>query len=97
MKAITANRLSDGAVIYVGANGALVDRFEYAQLFEKEEAETALGRVLAMKSAIATAYLIDAEPEGPVGREALRETIRRSGPTVRRDLGKQAEDINERL
>lgn len=97
MKAITANRLSDGAVIYVGANGALVDRFEHAQLFENEGAQAALAKLLNLKTAIASAYLIDADSGGPVGREALRESIRRNGPTVRADLGKQAEVIDERL
>jgi hypothetical protein len=57
----------------------------------------ALDRILAESATIASAYLIEAEAAGPVGREALRETIRRNGPTVRRDLGKQAELVNERL
>lgn len=97
MKAVTANRLSDGAVVYAGANGALVERFDHAHLFEDAEAEAALSGVLAQKTAIASAYLIDAATSGPVGRDALRETIRKNGPTVRRDLGKQAEAADGRL
>lgn len=97
MKAITANRLTDGAVVYVGANGVLVERFEHAQLFDGASAGGALAEVLSRKTIIAAAYLIDAEEAGPVGREALRETIRTNGPTVRRDLGKQAEALDERL
>ncbi|HNR75519.1 MAG TPA: DUF2849 domain-containing protein [Parvularculaceae bacterium] len=97
MKAITANRLSDGAVLYVGDDESFVDRFEQARLFEPGEAEKVLAQVLNRKTAIASAYLIEAEATGPIGREALRETIRKNGPTVRRDLGKQAELINERL
>lgn len=97
MKAVTANRLSDGAVVYAGSNGALVERFEHAQLFENADAEAALAGVLAQKKAIAAAYLIEAAEAGPVGREVLRETIRKNGPTVRRDLGKQAEAADERL
>ena len=97
MKAITANRLSDGVVVYVGAGEALVDRFNDAQLYSPDEAESVLTRLLNRKEAIASAYLIDAEAAGPSGRSALRETIRRKGPTVRLDLGKQAELIDERV
>ncbi|MFZ5618873.1 MAG: DUF2849 domain-containing protein [Pseudomonadota bacterium] len=97
MKAITANRLSDGVVLYVGPDGALVERFEDAVLFDDDAAKAALSTTLARATVIASAYLIDADAAGPVGREALRETIRKNGPTVRRDLGKQAEASDERL
>lgn len=97
MKAITANRLSDGAVVYLGVNGALVERFDQAALFDDAAAKAALADIFEKATLIATAYLIDAEPSGPVGREALRETIRKNGPTVRRDLGKQAEASNAQL
>lgn len=97
MIAITANRLSDGAVVYVGDEESLVERFDHARLFDRQEAETILERLLDRNTAIASAYLIDAEKAGPTGREALRETIRMNGPTVRRDLGKQAEARDERL
>ncbi len=97
MKAVTANRLSDGAVVYLGAHGALVEKFNHAALFDNEAADRALASFRARSTVIAAAYLIDAERSGPVGREALRETIRKNGPTVRRDLGKQAEALDERL
>ncbi len=97
MKAVTANRLSDGAVVWLGANGTLVDRFEAAALYTDETAPAALASVSAQETVVASAYLIDADASGPTGREALRETIRRNGPTVRRDLGKQAEAADERL
>lgn len=97
MKAVTANRLSDGAVIYLGQGGLLVEGFNQARLFNEDEAADALARLLQQKTIVASAYLIDAEESGPAGREALRETIRKSGPTVRRDLGKQAEVLDERV
>lgn len=97
MKAVTGNRLSDGAVVWLGTGGALVDRFEAAALYTDEAAPAALAGVAAQETDVANAYLIDADAVGPVGREALRETIRRNGPTVRRDLGKQAEALDERL
>lgn len=97
MKIVTANRLTDGAVIYVGVEGELVDRIALAARFDDAAAEAALGRIRALPTVIAAAYLIDADAAGPAGRERLRETIRMSGPSVRPDLGKQAEAINERL
>lgn len=97
MKAVTANRLSDGVVLYLGADGDFVERFEAAALLDEAAATAALKNALACDTMIASAYLIDAEASGPIGREALRESIRRSGPSVRPDLGKQAEVQDERL
>lgn len=97
MKAVTANRLSDGAVIWLGEGDRLVERLADAVLYTDEEAKGALARLSAQTTRVAGAYLIEAEAAGPVGREALRETIRANGPTVRPDLGKQAEVRDGRL
>ncbi|NWG91680.1 MAG: DUF2849 domain-containing protein [Parvularculaceae bacterium] len=97
MKAITANRLYDGVVLYVGPNGGFVERFEQAALFDEAAANAELEVVLTRDTAIASAYVIEADASGPIGREALRESIRRYGPTIRKDLGKQSEAANERL
>jgi hypothetical protein len=97
MKAITANRLSDGVVVYIDDAGEFVERFERAALFDDDAANDALARAQAQDQAIAAAYLIEATRDGPAGKEALRESIRRNGPTIRRDLGKQAEARDERL
>jgi hypothetical protein len=96
VKAVTANRLADGAVVWLARDGSLTGRFDAAALYTDEEAPDALARVAAQTTVVAGAYLIDADASGPAGREALRETIRRDGPTVRRDLGKQAEARDER-
>ncbi|MBB5517250.1 DUF2849 domain-containing protein [Amphiplicatus metriothermophilus] len=91
MKAITGNRLTDGVVVYLAPDGTWTERLEKARLFEKEEAEAALEAARRRVTEIASVYLIEAEPGGKAaGREALRETIRNAGPTVRPDLGKQA-------
>lgn len=97
MKVVTANRLADGTVVFLGAGGALVRRFDHASLFDESDAEHALKGLRAQNTLIAAAYLIDADGNGPIGREALRERIRKNGPTVRRDLGRQSEDVDERL
>lgn len=91
MKAVTANLLEDGRVVYLGADDQLVPRLADAALFEGEDADAALARVVARHTEVATVYLIDVALSGTAaGREAIKEAIRNTGPTVRRDLGKQA-------
>ncbi|MEO0398401.1 MAG: DUF2849 domain-containing protein [Pseudomonadota bacterium] len=94
MKAVTANLLTDGRVVYLGPEGDWVERLQEAQLFADDAAaDAALASVAARIKDVADAYLIDATEDGAAaGREAIRETIRNNGPTVRADLGKQSED-----
>ncbi len=93
MKAVTANRLADGRVVYLAPDGAWTERLVNAAIFENIEAENALASLGASAIEFADAYLIEVHTDGyPSGREALRETIRNSGPTIRTDLGKQAEN-----
>lgn len=89
MKAVTASRLSDGAVIYLKSDGLWALRLADAAQFSDADAAEALAKTATRVTEIAGAYLIDVDPEGrPVGREALREKIRRAGPTVRMDLNR---------
>jgi len=91
MKAVTGNRLADGAVVYLDTDGAWTKHLADAALYQDGEAEAALERARAQSTIMAGVYLIEAEAGGKAaGRAALRETIRASGPTVRTDLGKQA-------
>jgi len=91
MKAVTGNRLSDGAVVYLGDDDQWTDRLNGAAQFEDEDAKAVLAAAQSRSLEIASAYLIDLDPAGaPAGRETLRETIRKSGPTARPDLGYQA-------
>lgn len=90
MKAITANRLADGAVVYLAPDGAWAEDLADAAGFPPDCAEAALEKARARLTEIAAAYLIDIGADGaPAGREAFRERIRRVGPTVRPDLGRQ--------
>lgn len=91
MKAVTGNRLADGAVVYLNDNDQWTMRIAHAARFDNDDASAALTAAQLRKAEIADAYLIEIGEEGaPAGREALRETIRKSGPTVRLDLGYQA-------
>lgn len=91
MKAITGNHLADGRVVYLAEDGSWADHINAARSFDDQEADTALQEANARTTEITDAYLIEVEDGAPAGREALRERIRSAGPTVRRDLGKQAQ------
>lgn len=91
MKAVTANRLRDGRVVFLAPDQAWVERLTHAAAFDDAAAQGALERARSRVTEIAAAYLIEVADGGaPAGREALREGIRNNGPTVRPDLGKQA-------
>jgi hypothetical protein len=87
---LTANRLSDGEVVYLAPGGAWVEDIAAAAPVSDTEAEAALatGQAAERDRVVVHAYLFDITPERkPV---KMREIIRAAGPTVRRDLGKQA-------
>ncbi len=92
MKAVTANRLEDGAVVYLGDDDQWTPHLCVAAHFDDADAEDVLAAARGRTEEITDAYLVAVDDEGAlVGRETLRETIRKSGPTVRADLGYQAE------
>ncbi|WP_309629032.1 DUF2849 domain-containing protein [Brevundimonas sp.] len=86
MKVLTANRLSDGRVIYVGVAGRPVSSFRQAARFAGETADRALERALLEPSEFVGPYLVEVEVHGPSGRDRLKETIRAQGPTVGHSL-----------
>jgi hypothetical protein len=97
-KILTANRLDDGLVVYLGEGGWTAD-IEVARRAHDDDTAAALdyqGRQAASRNEVADPYLIDLDDDddddddhgAPV---RLRETIRANGPTVRLDLGYQAD------
>ncbi len=89
MKIITANRLQDGAVIYLGAGDEWVVSQADAATYSDADAKSALGAAHARVKEITDAYLVEVDEGGALsGRERLRESIRREGPTVREDLAR---------
>ena len=94
-KAVTANRLTDGIVVWLARSGTgWVEHFADAGIFTADESEAALATAKEdeRRRLVVDAYLIDVEPT-PAGPRALRyrEQLRALGPSVRTDLGKQAE------
>ncbi len=92
--AISANRLRDGLVVFFAPGETWVEQLADARLFDAEaEAESALERARAdeKKNLIVEAFVfaVKAGAQGPVANH-IRDAIRATGPTVRRDLGKQA-------
>ncbi len=95
---VTANRLSDGLVVYLnGASGGAgwSERIENARIAgDDAAADGLLARAGGPGQAVRVVdpYLIEVTRVGAVPRPVShRETIRAQGPTVRPDLGKQAE------
>lgn len=87
---LTANRLRDGEVVYLASDGAWVESIKAAQVVAGLDADAVLatGQAAERDQKVVHAYLFDITPERrPV---KMREIIRAAGPTVRRDLGKQA-------
>jgi hypothetical protein len=88
---LTANRLTDGEVVYLAPDGAWVERIDGALVLATAadgEAALAKGVEAERNQVLVHAYLFDVTPDRrPV---KMREIIRAAGPTVRRDLGKQA-------
>jgi len=86
MKVITANRLTDGRVIYVAADGAAVDDLSQAAVLEVAEAEAALALAAARPDVFVNPYLVETDHGVFTGRDRLKETIRSAGPTVGNSL-----------
>jgi hypothetical protein len=93
-QAITANRLSDGEVVFLTRSGQWSPSVDEAALALEPDATKALearGREAEAANIVTGAYLFDAERrDGRVRALHIRERIRTLGPTVRPDLGKQA-------
>jgi predicted NAD/FAD-binding protein len=92
---LTANRLRDGAVVFYTRSGQWSERIDEAVLATEPQAAKALearGKEEEARTLVTGAYLFEAErDDGHVRALHIRERIRTLGPTVRPDLGKQAE------
>ena len=82
MKIITANRLSDGRVIYSGANNQPVEGIDQASTLDDATAEIVLAEVAARPDVFVNPYLVEVQDHTPSGRDRLKERIRATGPTV---------------
>ena len=94
-KVITGNRLNDGVVVYLDAAGSWSERLTEARVADDEASAAAILRLAEHPEQavrVVDPFLIEVVMEDGILRaESKREAIRATGPTVRRDLGKQAE------
>ena len=82
MKIVTANRLSDGRVIYAGLNNQPVERLDEASTLDEAAAEIVLAEVAGRPDVFVNPYLVEVQDRAPSGRDRLKERIRAAGPTV---------------
>ncbi|MGE4219089.1 MAG: DUF2849 domain-containing protein [Alphaproteobacteria bacterium] len=91
---ITANRLADGAVVYLDGQDRWVERI--ADACPAADDETLARLTAQAEAAVRARLVVDAYPievsagEAGIRPARLRERIRSLGPTVRTDLGHQA-------
>ncbi len=91
MKALTANRLTDGEVVF-RKGAAWVERFGEAEVFDDDAtAEDAEAHAKSQGTVVVDPYLIEVEAvEGGLAPVSYRERLRALGPTNKPDHGKQA-------
>jgi hypothetical protein len=86
MKVLTANRLSDGAVVYLANHGGWTRDFADAARLDPDAAAGALAQAQAQPRVLVGAYLVELDGEAVERRERLREAIRAKGPSVGHSL-----------
>lgn len=91
---ISANRLTDGLVVYLTDGGDWSEAIAEARIVDDAAAHAAAvaeGAAAVARQHVVEPYAIDIDVSSGAPRPArLREYIRARGPTVRPDLGKQA-------
>jgi hypothetical protein len=90
---LTANRLRDGEVVYWQQGAWVLELSAATRLADKAAADAALGLAGASVAdrVVVSPYLFEIRENGRPVKE--REIIRAEGPSVRRDLGKQARHV----
>lgn len=95
MKILAANRLRDGEAVWFSLAegwGRSIGAADIAHDKAAEERLALAAQAGRQNNEVVDPVLIDVEVVGGAVRPVrLRERIRAAGPTVRRDLGKQAE------
>ncbi len=96
---VTANRLLNGHVVYMGADGGWSDWIEQSQIAMTKEVGADLmqvAQVSAAEGVVVDPYLVDVVQEnGAVRPLRYREVLRANGPSIHPHFGKQAERARE--
>jgi sulfite reductase (NADPH) hemoprotein beta-component len=94
LESLTANRLSDGAVVWLSDAGNWSESVATAAIYGAEDLASALAQAAEAEARqeIVAPYAIEMRiVDGKPVPASYRELIRALGPSVRTDLGKQAE------
>lgn len=94
MKILTANRLSDGEVVWLAEDRTWIERIAGAAIAHDKDEEAALqeaGDAAHANNEVVDVNLIDVEiVDGAIRPIRLRERIRAAGPTTHTHFGKQS-------
>ncbi|MDC7676979.1 DUF2849 domain-containing protein [Asticcacaulis machinosus] len=94
MKLLTANRLTDGLVLWYSGSGWVEDAALAARL-EDDAAEALKAEWVARETEVVAPYLIPVTDAGdPVQREHVREFVRANGPTIGQTTFDTAKQFN---
>jgi hypothetical protein len=86
---ITANRLTDGIVVFLDAGFGWVTSLQDAAVLETADAALVHAKADEARQIVVEPYAVEVGGASPaIAPKALREAIRAQGPTVRRDLAK---------
>lgn len=98
MKVITANRLLNGDVVWLGENGSWVERVTLARTFEGKDQVAeglSIGQQAEKNQEVVGIYEMDVTVEdGVLVPVRFRERIRAAGPTTHPQFGKQAQAVS---
>ncbi|WP_306141158.1 DUF2849 domain-containing protein [Roseibium sp. MMSF_3412] len=98
MKVITANRLLNGDVVWLGESGNWVERVTLARTFEGKDQVAeglSIGQQAEKNQEVVGVYEMDVTLEdGVLVPVRLRERIRAAGPTTHPQFGKQAQAVS---
>ncbi|GAB3127195.1 DUF2849 domain-containing protein [Novispirillum itersonii] len=78
---VSANRLTDGLVVFRTAAGTWSERVEDARVYTAEDAEIEVAAASREATVVVGAYAVDLEEQGSAPSR-LRERIRATGPTI---------------
>lgn len=97
VRILTANELTTGMVVFFAPDGRWIPDINEAEVaVDKEHADIleGAGREAVAAQTVVDPYLVEVERSGGGLRPThIRERIRTLGPTVRADLGKQADGV----
>lgn len=95
MKIVTANRLTDGAVVYRDPLGDWTHAIDQAEQLAPDAAEAALSLAKAQTRVVVGPYLVELDDGAFSRRERQRETLRAGGPSVGNSLGNKPFPLDE--